>query len=225
MQRRKDVNQRHKSKPTGERRVSARFVLAHPQHALGRIGPDYKLFRHYGSETGRYTSPDPLGLAPAPNPVAYVDNPHSGCDQLGLMPKFVERAQDGGFRKRHDYHRDTRHAFSDERVVEILKNPDAVYHSGTAGTFTFRQGDDIVVIDGPGTTQGQAITAYGPSGIKGESGATALGGKSTDPGAPVTHEDIMGGRIPAKGGGWLQRRRSDGTRMTMRRLMAAGARR
>ncbi|MFH8801279.1 putative T7SS-secreted protein [Streptomyces sp. NPDC017936] len=181
-------------------------------------GLHYNLFRHYDPETGRYTSPDPLGLAPAPNPVAYVDNPHSGCDPLGLMPKYtkeeraqkrinkvvddiVERAQDGGFRKRHDYHGDTRHAFSDERVVDILKNPDAVYHStGTAGTFTFRQGDDIVVIDGLGNTQGQAITAYGPSGIKGDSGATALGGKPTDPGAPVTHEDIVNGRIPAKDG-------------------------
>ncbi|MEV4450476.1 MULTISPECIES: hypothetical protein [Streptomyces] len=54
--------------------------------------------------------------------------------------------------------------------------------------------------DGPGTTQGQAITAYGPSGIKGDSGVGALGGKPTDPGAPVTHEDIVEGRIPAKGG-------------------------
>ncbi|MGW2474523.1 putative T7SS-secreted protein [Streptomyces sp. NPDC001665] len=181
-------------------------------------GLHYNVFRHYDPETGRYASPDPLGLAPAPNPVTYVDNPHRGCDPLGLMPKYsreeraqkrvnkivddiVERAQDGGFRKRHDYHGDTRHSFSDERVLEIIKNPDAVYHStGTAGTFTFRQGDDIVVIDGPGTTQGQAITAYGPSGVKGDSGATALGGKPTDAGAPVTHEDIVNGRIPARDG-------------------------
>nr|WP_234352999.1 RHS repeat-associated core domain-containing protein [Streptomyces sp. NRRL B-1140] len=58
-------------------------------------GLHYNYFRHYHPETGRYTSPDPLGLAPAPNPVAYVDNPHSGCDPLGLMPKYTkeERAQ------------------------------------------------------------------------------------------------------------------------------------
>jgi hypothetical protein len=125
-----------------------------------------------------------------------------------VVDDIVERAQDGGFRKRHDYHGDTRHDFSDERVVEILKNPDAVYHStGTAGTFTFRQGDDIVVIDGPGITQGHAITAYGPSGIKGESGATALGGKPTDPGAPGDarghreRQDSRQGRpLPASGG-------------------------
>ncbi|WP_234330287.1 RHS repeat-associated core domain-containing protein [Streptomyces acidiscabies] len=181
-------------------------------------GFHYNHFRHYDPETGRYTSPDPLGLAPAPNPVAYVDNPLSGCDPLGLMPKYtkeeraqkrinkivddiVERAQSGEFRKRQDYHGDTRHAFTDERVIEILKNPDAVYRStGTSGTLTFRQGADIVVTEGPGNVQGQAITAYGPSGIKGESGVKALGGNVTDTGAPVTHEDIVNGRIPAKDG-------------------------
>ncbi|WP_250399283.1 hypothetical protein [Streptomyces cellostaticus] len=85
--------------------------------------------------------------------------------------------------------------------MEILKNPDAVYQStGTGERLTFRQGEDIVVVDGPGNTQGQAITAYGPSGIKGKSGAEALGGKVTDPGVPVTHEDIVNGSIPTKGG-------------------------
>ncbi|WP_317447660.1 putative T7SS-secreted protein [Streptomyces collinus] len=184
-------------------------------------GLHYNCFRHYDPETGRYTSPDPLGLAPAPNPLGYVDNPYSACDPLGLMPKYtkeeraqkridkivdgiIDRANNGEFKKRFDYHGYTRHAVSDERVIEILKNPDAVYHStGTAGTFTFRQGGDIVVIDGPGNTQGQAITAYGPSGIKGGSGATALGGKPSDPGAPVTDEAIVNGRIPAKDGGFM----------------------
>ncbi|HEY8985034.1 MAG TPA: RHS repeat-associated core domain-containing protein [Streptomyces sp.] len=46
----------------------------------------YNHFRHYDPETARYTSPDPLGLAPAPNPVAYVDNPYSWTDSLGLAP-------------------------------------------------------------------------------------------------------------------------------------------
>ncbi|MFF8974816.1 RHS repeat-associated core domain-containing protein, partial [Streptomyces sp. NPDC014995] len=49
-------------------------------------GLHYNLFRHYDPETGRYTSPDPLGLGPAPNPVAYVHNPFSVCDPLGLSP-------------------------------------------------------------------------------------------------------------------------------------------
>ncbi|MFE7124977.1 putative T7SS-secreted protein [Streptomyces sp. NPDC057617] len=181
-------------------------------------GLHYNVFRHYDPETGRYTSPDPLGLAPAPNPVAYVDNPYIGSDRLGLMPKYtkeekaqqrvlkvadgvVERAEDGRLRKDPDYHGDTRHGFTDERVLEILKNPDAVYHStGGAGNLIFRQGEDIVVTRGPGSTAGQAITAYGPSGIRGESGAGALGGSPTDPGGPITHTDIVEGRIPAKDG-------------------------
>ncbi|MEU3228388.1 RHS repeat-associated core domain-containing protein, partial [Streptomyces sp. NPDC006976] len=181
-------------------------------------GLHYNVFRHYDPATGRYASPDPLGLAPAPNPVAYVDNPHRECDPLGLMPKYskeeraqkralkttddvIAKAQDGRFRKHPDYHADTRHGFTDEQVLEILKNPDAVYHStGSAGNLIFRQGEDVVLLHGPGSEAGQVITAYGPSGIKGSSGASALGGNATDPGGPVTHEAIVEGRIPSRDG-------------------------
>ncbi|WP_344571112.1 RHS repeat-associated core domain-containing protein, partial [Kitasatospora viridis] len=44
----------------------------------------YNLYRFYDPETARYTSPDPLGLVPGPNPDAYVRNPHSASDPLGL---------------------------------------------------------------------------------------------------------------------------------------------
>ncbi|MEU5308760.1 DUF6531 domain-containing protein [Streptomyces sp. NPDC021562] len=46
----------------------------------------YNYFRHYDPETGRYLTLDPLGLAPAPNPVAYVTDPRSWADPLGLAP-------------------------------------------------------------------------------------------------------------------------------------------
>jgi RHS repeat-associated protein len=46
----------------------------------------YNYFRHYDPETARYAAPDPLGLAPADNPVAYVHNPHTWTDSLGLSP-------------------------------------------------------------------------------------------------------------------------------------------
>ncbi|MEU5402618.1 putative T7SS-secreted protein [Streptomyces sp. NPDC005963] len=49
-------------------------------------GLHYNFHRHYDPETGRYLSSDPLGLAPAPNPVAYVRNPHLWSDPLGLAP-------------------------------------------------------------------------------------------------------------------------------------------
>ncbi|WP_367321657.1 hypothetical protein [Streptomyces sp. HUAS ZL42] len=47
---------------------------------------------------------------------------------------------------------------------------------------------------------GNVITAYGPSGIRGDSGVRALGGLPTDPGGPITHADVVEGRIPAKNG-------------------------
>ncbi|MEU8824020.1 putative T7SS-secreted protein [Streptomyces sp. NPDC048636] len=54
------------------------------QYADPETGLHYNYFRHYDPETARYTSPDPLGLAPAPNPSSYVHNPFSWADRLGL---------------------------------------------------------------------------------------------------------------------------------------------
>ncbi|WP_406384088.1 DUF6531 domain-containing protein [Streptomyces sp. NBC_00117] len=50
-------------------------------------GFHYNYQRHYDPDTARYASPDPLGLAPAPNPVAYVTNPHTRMDPEGLIAK------------------------------------------------------------------------------------------------------------------------------------------
>ncbi|MEU0149996.1 putative T7SS-secreted protein [Streptomyces sp. NPDC006288] len=183
-------------------------------------GLHYNYFRHYDPETGRYTSPDPLGLAPAPNPVGYVDNPNTVSDPLGLMPKYtkeekaqkarqdalsamdkvIERAQDGKMQKASNYHAHE-HGFTEEMVMEVLKKPDAVYHSTAgSGNLIFRKGEDIVVTRADRTGAGNVITAYGSSGIKGASGAEALGGLPTDPGAPIMHIDVVEGRIPAKNG-------------------------
>ncbi|MGW2640811.1 putative T7SS-secreted protein, partial [Streptomyces sp. NPDC001348] len=49
-------------------------------------GLHYNYFRHYDPETARYLTPDPLGLAPAPNPGTYVHNPHTWSDPYGLTP-------------------------------------------------------------------------------------------------------------------------------------------
>lgn len=54
------------------------------QYADEETGLNYNYFRYYDPETARYTTPDPLGLVPAPNAVAYVRNPHSWTDHLGL---------------------------------------------------------------------------------------------------------------------------------------------
>jgi RHS repeat-associated protein len=49
-------------------------------------GLHYNYFRYYDPEAARYLAPDPLGLTPAPNPAAYVDNPLTWTDPLGLTP-------------------------------------------------------------------------------------------------------------------------------------------
>ncbi|MDI3386210.1 RHS repeat-associated core domain-containing protein [Streptomyces sp. B-S-A8] len=69
------------------RTASAYTPLRFPgQYFDPETGLHYNYFRHYDPETARYLTPDPLGLAPAPNPSAYVDNPLSWADPLGLSP-------------------------------------------------------------------------------------------------------------------------------------------
>ncbi|NLU72178.1 type IV secretion protein Rhs [Streptomyces sp. HNM0575] len=54
------------------------------QYADPETGLHYNFHRHYDPTTARYLTPDPLGLAPSPNPTTYVDNPHTWVDPLGL---------------------------------------------------------------------------------------------------------------------------------------------
>ncbi|MFE2185967.1 putative T7SS-secreted protein [Streptomyces sp. NPDC059455] len=54
------------------------------QYADPETGLHYNYFRHYDPESARYTTPDPLGLVPAPNATSYVHNPHTWSDHLGL---------------------------------------------------------------------------------------------------------------------------------------------
>ena len=54
------------------------------QYHDDETGLDYNLHRYYDPSTGRYLTPDPLGLTPGPNHHAYVDNPLHWLDPLGL---------------------------------------------------------------------------------------------------------------------------------------------
>lgn len=72
---------------TWNRDATAYTPLRFPgQYFDPESGLHYNVFRTYDPETARYLSPDPLGLAPAANPVAYVHNPHTWADPLGLTP-------------------------------------------------------------------------------------------------------------------------------------------
>ena len=80
-------------------------------------------------------------------------------------------------------------------------DPDAVYvTNNNKQNLVYRKGNDVVIVESQGSSKGNIITSYGPGGPRGESGAAIFGGKPTDPGMPVTHEDILNG-IKQPGGG------------------------
>lgn len=71
--------------PPGPDAAAADCPLRFPgQYHDPETGLDYNYRRYYDPDTGRYTAPDPLGLAPAPNHYGYVGNPLSWLDPLGL---------------------------------------------------------------------------------------------------------------------------------------------
>ncbi|MDX3180181.1 DUF6531 domain-containing protein [Streptomyces sp. ME02-7008A-1] len=81
---------------TWTKRSTAHTPLRFPgQYADPESGLYYNFHRHYEPDTGRYSSPDPLGLSAAPNPSAYVSNPHTACDPLGLMPSECKKVAYG----------------------------------------------------------------------------------------------------------------------------------
>lgn len=54
------------------------------QYEDAETGFFYNHHRYYDPDSGTYASADPLGLAPSPNPYAYVSNPLAWIDPLGL---------------------------------------------------------------------------------------------------------------------------------------------
>ncbi|MFJ5261162.1 putative T7SS-secreted protein [Streptomyces sp. NPDC088387] len=68
-------------------------------------GLHYNYFRHYDPETARYLSPDPIGLAPAPNPSTYVPNPQRFSDALGLAPDYPRGEKGNPFDRREEAER------------------------------------------------------------------------------------------------------------------------
>ncbi|WP_328412239.1 DUF6531 domain-containing protein [Streptomyces violaceus] len=98
----------------------------------------YNYHRHYDPQTARYLTPDPLGLAPAPNPSTYVHNPHAWTDPLGLAPRCEETIP--GYRKQTDHPLSRRiHIGEDGKVTITGKGALYVNLSGDVGhTVRFR---------------------------------------------------------------------------------------
>ncbi|NKX88018.1 RHS repeat-associated core domain-containing protein [Nocardia coubleae] len=59
-------------------------------------GLKYNRFRMYDSHVGRFTTLDPLGLAPAANPSTYPHNPTMWQDPLGLNPDYRQPTYGNG---------------------------------------------------------------------------------------------------------------------------------
>ncbi|MEU4927163.1 DUF6531 domain-containing protein [Streptomyces yokosukanensis] len=86
-------------------------------------GLHYNYFRHYDPETARYLTLDPLGLEPAPNPVAYVPNPLIESDPEGLAPCRQDVADSFNVRRRA--------VINPKRVFRgDLRHPDWVFENG-----------------------------------------------------------------------------------------------
>ncbi|KYF71253.1 RHS repeat domain-containing protein [Sorangium cellulosum] len=183
------------------------------QYADEETGLCYTRFRFFDPETGGWCSPDPIRLLGGLNLFAWEGDPANTADPLGLAP-LCDKAKERANKVREKIMSDMKspdkkprtnagsHAHFDEHTTkDILANPDAVYMSqGKSGRMIFRKGDNIVVVDGPGSSQGTVVTGYGPAGTKNASGAAALGGLPTDQGAPVTHAQITSGTIPSASG-------------------------
>ena len=100
-------------------------------------GLHYNYFRHYDPETARYLTSDPLGLGPAPNPAAYVHNPHTWTDPLGLVPYTPLRE---GYTSQPAFEKDPyAPGIVDERIKDMrklygVKDPDVEAMIGANGT-------------------------------------------------------------------------------------------
>ncbi|WP_093637933.1 DUF6531 domain-containing protein [Streptomyces sp. 2224.1] len=122
---------------TWNRDATAYTPLRFPgQYADHETGLYYNFFRHYDPETARFASPDPLGLTPAPNPVAYVDSPLTWADPLGLAPcsdaELLSATQ--------------------KLADDVLKLPKG-QRGGMAEAISLREGGDIITgVSGKGNT-------------------------------------------------------------------------
>ncbi|MEU2762078.1 putative T7SS-secreted protein [Streptomyces sp. NPDC007094] len=123
---------------TWARNSTAHTPLRFPgQYHDPETGLHYNVNRHYDPETARYLTPDPLGLGPAPNAVAYVANPFRWCDPLGLAPYDPLRE---GYTSSPGFQKDPYHPDVVERRIEAnrelygIKDPDAKGMIGANGT-------------------------------------------------------------------------------------------
>ncbi|MFF6843279.1 DUF6531 domain-containing protein [Streptomyces tanashiensis] len=101
------------------------------QYADPETGLHYNYFRHYDPEAGRYVTPDPLGLDPAPNPVGYIADPLTESDPLGLAP-CLQALQDMATKIAHVFPEDKRKYQTVSVIHAITPKGPRMFVAGTS---------------------------------------------------------------------------------------------
>ncbi|WP_437125112.1 RHS repeat domain-containing protein [Erwinia papayae] len=78
--------ERETASPSADLRQVRQNLRFQGQYLDRETGLHYNLFRYYDPAGGRYTQPDPPGLAGGLNTYAYVGDPLTWVDPLGLKP-------------------------------------------------------------------------------------------------------------------------------------------
>ncbi|MEU0812619.1 RHS repeat-associated core domain-containing protein, partial [Streptomyces sp. NPDC005970] len=144
--------------PTSSTHTPLRFP---GQYFDPESGLHYNHHRYYDPETARYTTPDPLGLTPAPNPVAYVSNPHRWVDPLGLAPY-----ESDPFEPWADARPDGEEVIAGHGVIAAGDGTPARVPEGTSVVMYSRHGEPISEMDVRAIIAGrphmQVKEVYGP---------------------------------------------------------------
>ena len=121
----------------------------------------YNLHRYYDPETARYATPDPLGLAPAPNPDTYVHNPHTWSDPLGLSPHAPMKWDPAKIDEKYDKHV----LGQGKRPGESADMPEYKDQDDDDDGFSRYEQDAEGLMNGPLTPQIREVTRSGDGAI------------------------------------------------------------
>jgi RHS repeat-associated protein len=137
------------------------------QYHDGEAGLNYNYHRHYDPATGRYTSADPLGLAPSPNPHTYVHNPLAWLDPLGLSPYrplWTSTRRQSSAQNAYRHFIDHGADFPDaQNAVQYVEHAQDFLHNPPPGTLTkTRPNGDVIRYDPSTNTFGVMDTNGAP---------------------------------------------------------------